>query len=34
MFQKKLQIVDNVTVIIERQNEYIYLPDLREYANT
>jgi len=27
-------IVDNVRTIIQRQNEYIYIPDLREYANT
>ena len=29
-----LCIVDNVRTIIQRQNEYIYIPDLREYANT
>jgi len=28
-----LRIVDNVRTIIERQNEYTYIPDLREYAN-
>jgi|GEM_PF-3239244 len=28
-----LRIVDSVRTIIQRQNEYIYIPDLREYAN-
>ena len=28
-----LRIVDNVKTIIQRQNEYIYIPDLREYAD-
>jgi len=28
-----LRIVDNVRTIIERQNEYIYIPDLRGFAN-
>jgi len=25
--------VNNVRTIIEKQNEYIYIPDLKEYAN-
>ena len=28
-----LRTVNNVRTIFERQNEYIYIPDLREYAN-
>ena len=28
-----MEKVDNVKTIIQRQNEYIYIPDLREYAN-
>jgi len=28
-----LRIVDNVRIIIQQQNEYIYIPDLREYAD-
>ena len=27
------QIVKDVRTIIQRQNEYIYIPDLRNYAN-
>ena len=27
-----LRIVNNVRTIIQRQNEYIYIPNLREYA--
>ena len=33
-YVEMLCIVDNVRTIIQRQNEYIYIPDLREYANT
>lgn len=29
-----LRIVDSVRTIIQRQNDYIYIPDLKEYANT
>ena len=28
------RIVDNVRTVIQRQNEYIYIPDLRGYFNT
>ncbi|OHA67404.1 MAG: hypothetical protein A3D59_01410 [Candidatus Wildermuthbacteria bacterium RIFCSPHIGHO2_02_FULL_47_17] len=28
-----LRAVNNVRTIIQQQNEYIYIPDLREYAN-
>ena len=28
-----LRIVNNVRTIIERQNEYVYVPDLRGYFN-
>jgi len=28
-----LRIVNNVRTVIQQQNEYIYIPDLREYAN-
>jgi len=28
-----LRIVNNVRTIIEKQNEYIYIPDLRTYSN-
>jgi len=27
------RIVEDVRTILERQNGYIYIPDLREYAN-
>ena len=27
-----LRIVDNVRIIIQRQNGYIYIPDLRNFA--
>lgn len=30
--QAWLRIVDNVRTIIQQQNKYIYIPDLREYA--
>ena len=29
-----LAIVNDVRTIIQQQNEYIYIPDLRVYANT
>ena len=31
--QSMLRTVNNVRTIFERQNEYIYIPDLRTYAN-
>jgi len=36
IYKKKkvvLRIVNDVRTIIQQQNEYIYIPDLRAYAN-
>jgi len=33
LFLVWLRTVNNVRTIFERQNEYIYIPDLREFAN-
>lgn len=31
--KRLLRIVDDVRTIIQQQNEYIYIPDLRAYTN-